>query len=156
MSNDLYRKDIGNDYLVVKCIWQEDVCYHLRLYGYGFKGDRYPTPNGIMFFEQQWQTLMNTVSEIDEYLQKNIVKKSVPIGNDVYVTIDNKYPGVNIRKFWWCEEERMPKPTRKGVHLNLKQWEALKVSFKELCENNFTCEEPPLGVVGLAKAETCV
>ena len=44
------------------------------------------------------------------------------LGGGVHVTVDPKFPTVDIRHFWKPSDSDKPVPTKKGVVLNRKKW----------------------------------
>lgn len=63
---------------------------------------------------------------IKAYEQKETVDYKYHLGENVYVTIKNGYPVVNIRKWFLPDGQNETVPTKKGIALSFKQWEFLR------------------------------
>jgi hypothetical protein len=54
------------------------------------------------------------------------------LGQNIYVTVEQGYPWVYIRKWWLPENATDITPTRKGISLPVKMWEEFKKTIPEL------------------------
>ena len=60
---------------------------------------------------------------VDETENTNAMLLERHIGGGVYCNICVKYRRLNIRQYWLPENEKVPKPTKKGIVLNNMEWQ---------------------------------
>lgn len=78
----------------------------------------------------RWKLLIFNFDTIDQAIADIKSGKKVSmrlhIGGNVYVSISNEWPMVDIRQFWLPPNGADVSPTRKGVNLKFYQYEKLK------------------------------
>ncbi|CAG2238518.1 unnamed protein product [Mytilus edulis] len=112
-----------------------------------------PTKKGVTFNLSRWLLLEKKKDEIDTMFIKSLATIEVEeaqtytahLGGGVYVTVNPKFPTVDIRHFWKPSDSDQPVPTRKGVALNKYKW-------KRLCDTIVRMRE---FVPELNKASVC-
>ena len=126
---------IGGQWYVVGQKFQGELYMHIREYTDNRK-KLIPTKKGICLTLPQWKELQLSLSRIAEDVHK--VKQSAEIkttwhlGNNWIVTVDSRYPGLDIRKFWLPPAAGDIHPTKKGIHLTFEEFEKLKLVFDVL------------------------
>ncbi|XP_046381433.2 uncharacterized protein LOC124152515 [Haliotis rufescens] len=125
--------DIGNGVFVTAKTWKGDELHiHIRKYE-NDKERSFPTERGIKINLMQWLELKTGASHVDETIsllkQRKDKKIFYHLGANTYVQVDTKFAGVDIRHWWWCCEDKVVKPSKKGIFLRLDQWEKLKECF---------------------------
>ena len=113
---------------------------HIR--EYAVIGDRaYPTKKGVCFTPGRLRALLNVIEEIDEHRKQQNAKVfykvqqityKTYIGAGIYATVDDKFDGVDLRRYWLPEGKVETVPTKAGIYLPSTQWEALKEKLQEL------------------------
>ncbi|KAK3107734.1 hypothetical protein FSP39_021147 [Pinctada imbricata] len=78
-----------------------------------------------------WLMLECYAGQIDKVFETLVKLKPVErqrqqwhLGNDIYVTVDDAFPLLDIRRYWKPEDQYVP--TTKGVKLTMRRWESLK------------------------------
>jgi hypothetical protein len=103
-------------------------------------GDRdYPTKKGVCFTPGRLKLLREKMGEIDLALTQQEVNASCGValvestnlfkthlGAGIYVSVDEKYSGVDFRRYWIPERKDVIVPTRSGIFLPISQWASLK------------------------------
>jgi len=108
-------------------------------------GEReYPTKKGVCFTPGRLKVLQGKISEIDEALKQQEVNSSYNVlleggslykyhlGAGIYVSISEKFKGVDLRRYWLPEGQHAVVPTKNGIFIPTSQWTALKLKFNEL------------------------
>src|ERR1700759_134582 len=105
-------------------------------------GDRtYPTKRGVSFTPARLRVLLDSLEEIDENLKQQNPKESYKVqqsgykkhlGAAVYAAVNEKFDGVDLRRYWMPEGKSEAVPTKNGIYLPTKQWMLLKQKFGEL------------------------
>ena len=87
----------------------------------------FPTVTGISLLEDEWKQLTNNCDTVSEAVKKNTTT-SHHLGNDKYVGISHygaKVPiTISIRQHYTFDDG-LSRPTKKGINLKRKEWEAL-------------------------------
>ena len=128
---------------------------HVREYVMGEKRE-YPTKIGVCFTPGRLKALCRNIEEIDEELRQRNANASYKVdrgevvykahlGAGIYASVNNKFNGVDLRRYWVPEGQLTAVPTRNGIYLPEYQWRALKIKLNELM-----CIHPELTV-----AEEC-
>jgi hypothetical protein len=88
---------------------------------------------GLTLDEKQFEKLccmsnflMAKLADVDKRGQKVVSK--VDLGEELLMTIDWRFPGIDLRMFWTNSEEEQ-KATRQGIHYTSDQFNELCVSF---------------------------
>lgn len=119
---------LGDVYVVAK-EFKNKMIIHIR--HYDETGERkIPTKKGVALNLSRWLLLEEKKDEIDNMFMKTQSAEeeqayTVHLGGVVYVTVDPKFPTVDIRHFWQPSNVDKPIPTRKGVALNKQKWKRL-------------------------------
>lgn len=94
-----------------------------------------PTAKHVTFNLQKFIKIVANLPTITSELQK--LKNNEPvsywthIGGNWYVSLNNGYKCVNIRK-WFRAKDGLMKPTRTGISLRLREWEQFKENIESL------------------------
>jgi len=100
-----------------------------------------PTKKGVCFTPGRLRALLNVIEEIDEQMKQQNAKAEykVPqtaykshLGAGIYASVDGKFHGVDLRRYWMPEGTRDIVPTKNGIYLPSTQWIALKQKLNEL------------------------
>ena len=120
------RLEIGPRCCVTAKKWKGEMRIDVRRYNFDF----FPTKKGISLNLSRWLILGQTIKEIDQALADIKGGTSVSymdhLGGNVYVTISNTFPIVNIRQWYVCPKSDTLKPGNKGIALSPYQWSKLK------------------------------
>ncbi|XP_041369998.1 uncharacterized protein LOC121383951 [Gigantopelta aegis] len=129
--------EIGQNVYVVAQPWKQELLIHIRKFD-SDKGKTFPTKQGIALNLKQWVELCGCKSQIDETISalkqgkdETLVKH---LGANVHASMDKNFTGVDLRQWWWCDEMKSVKPSKKGIFLSLQQWEKLKGCFTVMCD----------------------
>lgn len=118
-----------NDVYVVAKEFQKQMLIHIR--HFDERGQKkIPTKKGVTFNLSRWSLLETKKDEIDEMFMKTLSSEdaqgyTLHLGGGVHVTLDPKFPTVDIRHYWQPSDSDKPVPTRKGVALNKQKWKRL-------------------------------
>lgn len=136
-DDDFFQRDpkcmlhTGNDIYVVDKTYNDKLHIHIRQYNrYGEQ--TYPTKKGVTLYLSKWCMLECLKEDLDKYFQdydKGTVpeeERSIHLGGGIYISINNKYPILNIRHWWKPDEDTDPRPTKEGVILTEAKWNQLK------------------------------
>jgi len=109
---------------------------------YATTGERmYPTKKGVCFTPGRLRGLLNVIEEIDEQRKQQSSKASYKVqqglykthlGAGIYVSTDNKFDGVDLRRYWRPEGALDAVPTKNGIYLSSTEWTTLKEKLNEL------------------------
>lgn len=125
--------NLHGDCYVVANDYKGTVYIHIRNYGnVGLK--KYPTKQGVSLNISRWLLLQQNEKEIDGELRKGIERvlfkeKRIHLGGGVYVTLNPRYPTVDIRHFWKPLDSNKAVPTKRCVALNKTKWNTLRSVF---------------------------
>ncbi|XP_061190339.1 uncharacterized protein LOC133198229 [Saccostrea echinata] len=118
-------------------LWQNEVRLDMREYIVGEK-KIIPTKKGISLKLHHIKTLSNFMDSIQDTLKKNGEMKW-HLGYNVYVSVKEDNPCVDIRQYWKPPQTDESVPTKKGLCLRpqeydhfLSQWETILNSIPEL------------------------
>lgn len=94
------------------------------------EGKKYPTRQGVALTLSRWQKLKNQKDFISNVFKlcldgEHVDEELIHLGGGVYVTLNSKYPTVDIRHFWKPDDSEKPVATRRGVALNNFKWQKL-------------------------------
>lgn len=85
------------------------------------------TTKGISLTVQQWDALINIgtdiVADFTDLHHQREVNKRYYLGDDVYATINTPYLVMNIRRWYEDKNERVWKPSRKGIAIPFSAWD---------------------------------
>lgn len=128
------RFDLGNNRFVIVNRYNGAILIHIRQFE-KFGEKLYPTKQGITLNTQQFRFFIDILDEINRDVQDIFNNKSLSnfkynIGEGVYVTANVNFPMVHVRRFFQVENMPVEMPTKKGIALRLKEWDAL-VKFAE-------------------------
>ena len=122
------------------CHYNEQDLVHVR--EYATLGDQsYPTKKGVCFTPGRLRVLLDSSEEIDEQLKQQNANEPYKVqqssykkhlGAGVYVAVDNKFDGVDLRRYWMPEGKSEAIPTKNGIYLPSAQWTALKEKLADL------------------------
>lgn len=101
----------------------------------------YPTKIGVSFTASRLKTFTNRFEEIDEQLKQMSADVSYKVrqsrykahlGAGIYVSVDTKFNGVDLRRHWLPTNQFTPVPTKNGIYIQASQWNSLKEILKSL------------------------
>lgn len=119
---------IGKELYVYDSVWNGEKYIHIRELHFE-DGKPYPTKKGVAFpltrFVEFMEQFSSIAEDIDKYDQKQ-ASLSVHLGGNWYVSIQQGYPVVNIRKYWLPEDATCVVPTKKGLVLTFQQFHQLQ------------------------------
>ena len=133
--------DIGRNTFVVAKTWKVELKIHVRKFE--SSGDRsVPTKRGISLKLKHWVELIGNAGQVDEAVSNfqknhtNAEKRSIHIGANVYVEVYmyEGLLGVDIRQWFWDEDNETRHPTKTGIFLHVQQWEQLKLCFQVMTD----------------------
>ena len=117
----------------------------------------------IYFPLVRWVKLQYTMDDIDEavhYLKHNrYASLDRHLGGNVYVTAESPALSLNIRHYYWCEDNRYS--TSDGITLDFEQYEKLKEADRMLADivsglkNTLPCEFSHQNVEGAMYCSEC-
>ena len=131
----MFRRDIGRNMYLVVSEFLGQIKVHLRVYEEE-DGNLFPTKKGIALDLEKWKKITCEADEIDSAIDKYDAEMPVSyqkhLGENYYITMDNKYPLVNIRKWWMPPGEDEIVPTKKGASITFEQWKSVKDLMPEV------------------------
>ena len=116
----------------------KDVEYvHIRRYEKAEDGQKsFPSKKGASFPPGRWIAFFDLITDIDDYIRRHKDGQSVyyhhHIGGAVYVTINDKYRHVDIRRFFYPSGAKMEQATKSGICVTFDQWDILKTLIAKL------------------------
>ena len=114
---------------------------HIREY-YKLNDVEKPGKKGIALTVNRLKHLWSNIEEVDDALQQ--LKMGTPcsgedgtvykqhLGGGIYLSINQQYPGVDIRKFWRPSNCLSIAPSKTGIFIPISQWASLKDKLKDL------------------------
>ena len=130
-GKEICKIEISKRLFVVVNKYEGTIFIHVR--HYDEQGN--PTKKGAALNMSRWLILEMLEKKIDASLLANSKGHqpqdlSEHLGGGYYATIENGRPYINIRKWFISDKENNTlKPTKKGVTLNVSQWEKVKWCF---------------------------
>ncbi|XP_052084376.1 uncharacterized protein LOC127721642 [Mytilus californianus] len=118
----------GDTHVVAK-EYKNQMYIHIR--NYDHTGPRhFPTKQGVALTPSRWLLLEMKKGNIREQYQKSIEGKLedevvMHLGGGVYVTINPKFPTIDIRHFWKPQDSDKPVATKREIVLTKTKWERL-------------------------------
>jgi len=83
----------------------------------------------FFFTPRRWKCFVGLIDDIAKQIQLSLVGKpknyTMHIGGTWYVSLDSKFPTVDIRR-WYKDSSTKMKPTRVGIALTYPNWDKLK------------------------------
>ena len=118
---------LGKSIYVVASEFKNQVYIHVRYYD---EEKLFPTQKGIGLTLRRWNELKLALPHILENVGKydsgnEDVFYRHHLGGNVYVSITQGFPRVDLRKFWIPEGASDVCPTRKGISLGFQEFKAL-------------------------------
>ena len=122
--NNSVNFDLGNQRYVKVSEWKGETRVDLR----EWEGD-VPTKKGISLTLMRWKSFVNCINNVDEALN-NETSYQNHLGGNVYCTVKESNPCVDIRQHWKPSEEVVP--TKKGLCLRPGEYRRLKESIYDI------------------------
>ncbi|KAK3093839.1 hypothetical protein FSP39_020814 [Pinctada imbricata] len=137
--HELCNLHLGDDYFLSAKDKDGEIQIHLRQFQrFTKEGKLYPTKKGLYFSPSDWLVFESYVETVDHAFQSRAsltADQRWYIANDIHVTVNTSYPTVDIRRFWKPNgDDSDYVPTKNGVSLNYRRWDALKDVVKILRE----------------------
>lgn len=123
----------GESFVVVKD-FKGQTYINIRNYQ-TIEGKKYPTKQGVALTLSRWLVLETQKDFIDSVFKlcltgEQVNEELIHLGGGVYVTLNSKYPTVDVRQFWKPEDKDKPIATKRGIPLNNIKWQKLCDSMK--------------------------
>ncbi|XP_067684750.1 uncharacterized protein [Haliotis asinina] len=111
---------LGGNVFVVAKLWNGEMKIHIREY------EQYYTKRGIALTLQRRLELVSNKSRIEEVMERQPGALRCHRGGNVYGEMESAYPGLNIRKWYWCGKENTIKSHKHpGIKMNVDQLKQL-------------------------------
>lgn len=125
-TRDCAKLELGNEMFVSVTFYGGRTRVHIRK----FDERGFPTKTGTWLTPTRWTNLTRNMPLIDVDVIRSKsnqldTMQQYHIGGPVFVTIDPRFPGVDIRAFYLPFGQTTPQATKKGVFLKFAQWEKL-------------------------------
>ena len=124
MTKDLYQYSLGDYVMVSVNEFNDEKKIHIRKFVVSNNGTKSPTKCGVTLCLRRYLQLINVSEEVDDAVTKMTNETQVNMSSHLvgnwYVSVNSKFPGISVRRFWFHEGEL--KPTRRGIHLSVNQW----------------------------------
>jgi hypothetical protein len=144
-STKSFNASFGPGRRLVLSSFKGQLFIHIREYQ-ETNGKEYPTKKGACFTPGRLRALRDRIVDIDEILCQLETNASynVTVGGDeplykqhlgggIFATINEKYRGVNLRRYWMPPAQNIVTvPTKNGIYLPTAQWAAFKLKLDEL------------------------
>lgn len=114
-----------NVYLTVQ-YFKDVLRFDIRKWVCQDNGRDYPTKVGVNLITTRWKMLQTLTNTIDRELQQTTNPRKYHLGGLVMAEVLPRGQFLDIRKYWLPDTQDTPVPTRKGITLDLKQWNLLK------------------------------
>ena len=109
---------LGNGRSIRVCEWKGEKRVDLREWS-----DDKPTKKGISLTLLRWKSFLDFMSEVDKALKSDDAYR-LHLGGNVYCTVKENNPCVDIRQYWKPQEDVVP--TKKGLCLRPEEYQRLK------------------------------
>ena len=105
---------------------------------------QYPTKKGATFTGGRLAMLRRSIEGINAALHQQEVNAScnvtvqggvlymMHLGAAIYASVNEKFHGVDLRRYWMPEGQLAPVPTKNGIYLPAKQWKKLVKKLDQL------------------------
>ena len=128
---------IADNFFLTTSLYKEAEYVHLRHYEKTEDGQKsFPTKKGASFPLGRWMVFYDLIGDIDDCIRRKKEGQSVyfhhHVGGGVYITICDKYPHVDIRRFFYPSDAKIEQPTKSGVCVTFDQWDILKSQIEKL------------------------
>lgn len=156
---------LDGDCYVVANDFKDNVLIHIRNY-FTTGSKKYPTKQGVCLTLSRWLVLTTKKDHINDIFQKGLAgdlkrEELIHLGGGVYVTLNPKYPTVDIRHFWKPENTNKPVATKRGVALNNVKWLRLcyamdlMADFVPELNDGVICELTHNNEMGMLECKEC-
>jgi len=122
MNNTRCILPLSGSIFVAASDFKGEVYVHIRHH----TENKIPTKDGIALTLLRWKKLVNAIDKIEKAVESYPSKFSYHLGGNQYVSINEGYERVDLRKFWLPEGEDRLKATRKGISLTFEAFRNLK------------------------------
>lgn len=154
----------GDSYVVAKT-YNDKILINIRNYR-KVAEKKYPTKQGVSLTLSRWLKLKSQKDYINSIFQlvtdgESVDEELIHLGGGVYVTLNSKYPNVDLRHFWKPEDSDKPVPTKRGITLNKIKWNKLcdvmtiMTDFVPELNNAIVCEYTHYNEMELQKCSEC-
>lgn len=118
----------GDCYVVAKN-YKDEVYINIRNY-HTTNDKKIPTKQGVSLTLSRWLVLIQQKEYINNVFQlvltgEKVDEELIHLGGGVYVTLNSKYPTVDLRHFWKPEDSDKAIATKRGIALNNFKWKRL-------------------------------
>lgn len=161
---------IGDDMYVVAKHYNDELFIHIRQYNkYG--DQLYPTKKGVVFSLSRWLMLESYETKLTQFFENFDSKEKstdseeeeyIHLGGGIYISLNCKYPVLNMRHWWKPDSNAKPCPTKRGVMLNRFKWNQVKDVITvirdfvpELNESPIGCGDDHQNQLGMLRCKEC-
>ncbi|XP_041367085.1 uncharacterized protein LOC121381796 [Gigantopelta aegis] len=136
--------ELGSDVYLVAKPWHQKLLIHIRRFE-NYKGKTFPTKGGITINLKHWVELCGCKSQIDETISASKQGKDETffrhLGANVHTSMDQNFAGVDLRQWWWCDETKFVKLSKKGISLSTSVGETERQfgNYERLCSGTELC-----------------
>ena len=131
------RTELGKGRYVAVKNFNDDIQVHFRQYERSVMWNLYPTKLGIHLSPTQFATLLHFMKPINAIVEKirnreKYVSFKFHLGAGIYATANSEFPVVHLRRYFLPDGQTSPLPTKKGISLRLKEWEAFVTQLDDI------------------------
>jgi len=130
---------LGSNRFITASMFSGEKKVHIRQYQ-DLWGKLYPSKHGIAMPLKRFASFAFNLMQINEKVESmergETVDFKLHIGGGVYVTINNKFKTVDIRKFFMPPDSMEEKPTRRGISLRLAEWKQLVICMPKIIDSD--------------------
>ena len=136
-ESKIFKGQIADNFFLSTSQHKDVEYVHIRSYEKTEDGQKsFPTKKGASFTPGRWIAFYDLFTDIDDYIRRHKDGQSVyyhhHIGGGVYITINDKYRHVDIRRFFYPPGAKMEQPTKSGICVTFEQWDILKTLIAKL------------------------
>ena len=136
-SKKFFKWKIADIFFLATSQHRDAEYVHIHRYEKTEDGQKsFPTKKAISFPPGQWIAFYDVITDIDECIWRHKEGQSVyyhyHIGGAVYVTINDKYRHVDIRRFFYLSGGKVEQLTKSGICVTFDQWDISKTQIAKL------------------------
>ena len=138
-SIEPYHMALGGGRYVTVSRYNDALYVHIRQYEMDpITKKEYPTPKGIYLTPSRFANLMLQIEEIDRAVEQlknkddHFSEMKTHLGGGTYLTVQNGYQCVNIRRYFLPEGKEVPLPTHSGIALRIPEWDVFRSLLNDI------------------------
>lgn len=110
---------------------------HIRQYEKNEKGQLFPSKLGICLTQSRFATLQYFADLIKPQIEKLRNKEGnvsfrFHLGGGIFLSANSDFPTINVRRYFLPDGQTSPHPTKKGIALRLREWDAIVEKFDDI------------------------